>query len=587
MAGPSGSNAPMIGLQFNTIVSTVVDSLNIITPLTGFDDDFFQNWYISVVRKYDGTGAAPQGDYILCTSYVSQNGQLTLERGPNGLPFNVGDQIYLLHPVLLGSLNVVVQPSDNVKQSSDGEISTASLAYVKVKELAFTGAIGGARIFFDLKVNAFGGTAYAVVYKNGVPVVTNPLSTPPYTEWSDATGVYQSFEQDINGLVTGDLIQIYARVTVGNTAFVKNFEIGYNIVALPAAQADIDKVYYDSINGVSGTAWPVGTPGNPVNNIADMVTIAIERGLRAFQIRGTITIDRDMAGYIFYGGSPNQDIINLAGFNISNSVFNNLWVLGIGIGGATPTYIDHCILGNTVSPCTLTGLILCYVCGVDALNIVAGGVVSFYDSYLVNGAVAPPTWVTTITGGGILYLINCTGELILATMTDPASSIIVDGGCPLVQLAAGVIEGIAYIVGVGVILDDRSAGATVLDFTNYPKPEAPININAIVGAEIPVIAFNGVATDNRFTLNQLYLKSENPVADTILIRLYQLINNIPTIVRQFVITGGGGGNWVNYLSLVDMFNLGALFGRYIIITAEVIGVGGPYNILGQYQYQSA
>jgi len=57
------------------------------------------------------------------------------------------------------------------------------------------------------------------------------------------------------------------------------------------------KVWIDVSSSYSGTAFPVGTPRRPVNNIADAVSIANERGFFAFQIVGDIT----------FGASDNLD----------------------------------------------------------------------------------------------------------------------------------------------------------------------------------------------------------------------------------------------------------------------------------------
>jgi hypothetical protein len=39
------------------------------------------------------------------------------------------------------------------------------------------------------------------------------------------------------------------------------------------------EVYLDTINGVAGTSWPIGTKECPVNNMDDAYVIADRRGL--------------------------------------------------------------------------------------------------------------------------------------------------------------------------------------------------------------------------------------------------------------------------------------------------------------------
>jgi hypothetical protein len=130
-------------LNFYGSVTKVVSPTVIQTSLTGYRDSFFQNWYVNVVWQSGGAGASPQGDYILCTAYLGLNGEITLKRPPSGAAFTVGDLIYVIHPSQVGNLYVVTQPSDNVKEQSNTEVNTTVIVYTKVKELAFTGNVGG------------------------------------------------------------------------------------------------------------------------------------------------------------------------------------------------------------------------------------------------------------------------------------------------------------------------------------------------------------------------------------------------------------------------------------------------------------
>jgi len=251
-----------------------------------------------------------------------------------------------MHPYLAENVNVVDQPSNNVKESLPAEVSTHSITLVKVGQIPFTGKVGGARVKFDLRIDSALGTASAVIYKNGVPVTVNPAATPVYTVYTDSTGVYQTFTQDISGLSVGDLIQIYAEVNAApRIAYVRNFTISYDIVSLPSVQAAIDGVYFDSIRGVSGTDWPIGTAGNPVNNWPDAKAIAIARNLTTIKlVNGVITLDADTSGFKFIGNNFSDpfmlfedNVVELNGFVISNCSFD-----GISIHNAHGGSVDTC-----------------------------------------------------------------------------------------------------------------------------------------------------------------------------------------------------------------------------------------------------
>jgi len=85
--------------------------------------------------------------------------------------------------------------------ASDTEVNTEETSYTKVKEIEI-GAIGGEMtISFQLKA-AGGATAYGRIYKNGAAVGT---------ERSTASSTYQTYSEDISGLVSGDLVQLYIK----------------------------------------------------------------------------------------------------------------------------------------------------------------------------------------------------------------------------------------------------------------------------------------------------------------------------------------------------------------------------------------
>lgn len=113
------------------------------------------------------------------------------------------------------------------------------------------------------------------------------------------------------------------------------------------------------------------------------------------------------------------------------------------------------------------------------------------------------------------------------------------------------------------------------------KPDTPVTINAIAAAETDVI---NLSTGNtRYLVRSLRLKSANPGANIVRVRLYELVNDVATVVQTFDITGA---NWATYFSLMDMFGLPALIGDQIRVTVQATG-GGPYAVTGQYSYAEA
>jgi hypothetical protein len=389
--------------------------------LAGKGDGFFQDWDIYVVRKGTGTGVAPQGDKAPCSAYTNLG--VFTHGGFDTTALVVGDQLYLMHPFLGNNTNIVDQPSNDLKQSSVAVATTNALVLTKVKELAFTGKVGGARIQFDLKVDNVAGVASAVVCRNDVPIVTDPIAVPNYTVWTDATAIYHTFSQDISGLVVGDLVQIYAYVdNVLRTASVMNFKILYDLVHLPSVQTAIDCIYFDPDNGFPGTDIQKGTAGMPSNNEADVLTMLAERNLFKIVINsGTFTLPKNMSGIVWEGNGFMdtfgliivENYIDLNGHSISNSSFKGVGVEDLAGGGS----LDYCgsFLYCNLWVETITFSYNFVNCAVFVISLSACSVFSNCDIYTNEGTIdgcfrffnctIGSGWLSTLSFCN--YFINC------------------------------------------------------------------------------------------------------------------------------------------------------------------------------------
>ncbi len=160
-------------------------------------------------------------------------------------------------------------------------------------------------------------------------------------------------------------------------------------------------------------------------------------------------------------------------------------------------------------------------------------------------------------------------------------------------------------------IGDMLAGAGI---TTYPGPAAPGNgvsiaevvhqiyddVIAIAAANVlheqadvaisdvaPIapLVFNilNLATaSTRYVVRSLRIKTVDPGANTITVRLYELVNNALTEVDSFVITTA---NYGTYHSLMDMFGLPQLVGDNLKVTIEASAVG--YAVLAQYTSATA
>lgn len=108
---------------------------------------------------------------------------------------------------------------------------------------------------------------------------------------------------------------------------------------------------------------------------------------------------------------------------------------------------------------------------------------------------------------------------------------------------------------------------------------SPVNINATNVGETNILHFTALRPIV-YTLRGLRIKTANPGAATISIKLYQLINNVLTFTDNWDINAG---NWLTYFDLMDMFGVPHITDVEIQVTA-IASAAGPYAVTGQYSY---
>ena len=161
-----------------------------------------------------------------------------------------------------------------------------------------------------------------------------------------------------------------------------------------------DAVHIDTVNGASGTAFPLGTPTDPVDNLANALTVAAARGLRRFVVAGTLTLAGALTDWRVEGVASNnaEAILNLNGQNIAGSEFTNIALSGNSSGLFTALrcelfgtmdgiqgFFRDCTLLGTLTPAANQSLWLlgCYsgIAGLstpilDLSNMTTGGSVN-------------------------------------------------------------------------------------------------------------------------------------------------------------------------------------------------------------------
>lgn len=105
-------------------------------------------------------------------------------------------------------------------------------------------------------------------------------------------------------------------------------------------------VWIDTINGTNGTAFPSGTPEQPVKTLADAKTIAAGRGFEKLNIIGNMTFgdSEDISNYTIIGQNAIKSTFTLSSGVLTNSTqFKNATVMGTLSGN---TWIEDCKIGT-------------------------------------------------------------------------------------------------------------------------------------------------------------------------------------------------------------------------------------------------
>lgn len=205
---------------------------------------------------------------------------------------------------------------------------------------------------------------------------------------------------------------------------------------------------------------------------------------------------------------------------------------------------------------------------------------SFIDSGLIGSgatsfvsmlAVLYPGEPTNVDSMDITAFNNVTGEVTLAKAYKGVAAAI-PAGVPYKIVTFRFVP--AEVAAIEAKLDVQKGATGVF----YEQANVAVNITAIVASETDVFDLN--AANTRYIVRSLRLKAVDPGANTISVRLRELINDVSTIVDTFTIDTT---NFGTHHSLADMFGVPHLAGDDLQVTVQC-SAGGPYAITGQYSY---
>ena len=212
------------------------------------------------------------------------------------------------------------------------------------------------------------------------------------------------------------------------------------------------RIWINTDSPYSGTKYPAGTPGYPVNNLVDAHTISEARGIQTFGVFGSLLIGDGIVlsdGHVFIGYSPVVTTITIqSSADVSNCEFQNSTVQGIFDGNSIfreCVILDVTYVNGFIYRCALGGTIT--MGGTSPL-----GILSCYSNF--PGPANRPT-IDFNGGGQNLALRDYYGGIELINCTVP-TEVSMDMSAATVILDSSVTDGTFLIRGDADIINNSS-----------------------------------------------------------------------------------------------------------------------------------
>lgn len=225
---------------------------------------------------------------------------------------------------------------------------------------------------------------------------------------------------------------------------------------------EANAIYYDTVNGVAGQDYPIGTAQMPAQNWADLAAIVNQRGIHTVRLLSDITIGGAINDWNFIGDVGRTVTAN---GQVITACYFELCVLTGNLGAASSIYTLNCLIAaSTVQE------LRAFNCEVDGVQIFTANPSFFYQCY-GRGV------TLDMTNDPTVYVYGGKGNWTVANLTaGGVAHIYMDSG--VVTLAASCTGGTINIYG-NCTMADASGGATVNDNRNnsYLEQVVPIKMN--------------------------------------------------------------------------------------------------------------
>ncbi len=295
----------------------------------------------------------------------------------------------------------------------------------------------------DCSVRAYSGGLRIVNSTSAANVSTIEYIAGKFNFGADNTAGYFA----VRGVIDTTGIDVTAGATVVYTGSVTtNRELEYN-----------ETIHLETDSPTTGSVYPFGLPGNPVNNLADALLLCEEYSLSAIDFHGTMTITtgQDVSGKTIKAGrSLGNEIIVASGAVTDGTYFENVTINGV-MGGAVR--YTNCVMGDIsnfdggAKNSLITGDITITGSGANYLTEC--------DTYSTD-----TTHKDISVGGNLLNIIRGRGQFQISDFTG-SSAITIDLVSGRLLVNSTCVSGIIAVSGMVSLTDNSAAGCIIIDST--------------------------------------------------------------------------------------------------------------------------
>lgn len=258
-----------------------------------------------------------------------------------------------------------------------------------------------------------------------------------------------------NGILNQNLVQVIPTNSAGLT-YSKQIE--------DTAYLD-QRIWIDTVDGLAGTAYPLGTPALPVNTLANAIQIQTSRGLPPrFRGVGTATVasgslDKfDLLGASHYLSNFTID----PGVPTDETIFERLSLSGTLDGVTVCRWVEFLALAGFAGEAQWCGLM-----GTVTLADF-GGNHDFTNCHSSVAGTTTPTIDCNDIVGLDLSIRAWSGGLKLTNMTDAGSNVSIDMIAGHIVIDPTCTAGTVVVRGDGYVTDNSGVGCTVNNYTSSP-----------------------------------------------------------------------------------------------------------------------